>query len=751
MHHLDLLRELFVVLEHLSHGLHDLRVIEVLGHVAHRILGGVENLLGLFARNGFDTAHAGRNGALRQDLEEADRSRGTGVRTAAQLDRRPEAHHAHPVAVLLAEEHHRPGGRSLLLGGRTVLLEGIVGADRTVDQPLDLAQLLRGHLLEVREVEAQHLGRHERALLLDMLPEHLAQRLVHEMRGRVVVGRALPLRGVDARGELRGGVLRKLVDDMDDQSVLLLGSNDRNALVGALDHADVTDLTARIAVERRAVEDQLVEALALRRHAAVAGDVHLLGQRVVAREEALLDGYELYPVVGVDGRGVARTLLLGLQLLLESRQVDTHALFAGDELREVDRESERIVKFEGLLAGDLRASLFLRALDHAVEQVDARGQRAQERRLLLLDNLLDEGLLRAQLGELSAHLLHEPRNQAAERRLRESEVGVSVAHGAAQDAADDVSGLDVRGKLSVGNRKGDGPQVVGDHAHGHVGTFVVSVTLPGHRRDAADRRLENVRIVVRFLALKDHAQALEAHAGVDVARRKLLERSVGLAVELHEDQVPDLDHLRVAGIDHLPARLGRDLRLVAQVEVDLRAGAAGARLAHLPEVVVLVAADDVILGKELFPVVIGLAVERHAVLLRAFEDRGVHPLGGELVDVVQQLPRPGDRLLLEVVAVGPVAQHLEHRMVVGVVPDLLQVVVLARDAQALLRIGRTGILARGVAQENILELVHAGVGEHQRGVVLHDHRGRRDDRMSLALEELQKHFSQLVYSVWLHT
>ena len=72
------------------------------------------------------------------------------------------------------------------------------------------------------------------------------------------------------------------------------------------------------------------------------------------------------------------------------------------------------------------------------------------------------------------------------------------------------------------------------------------------------------------------------------------------------------------------------------------------------------------------------------------------PLVGQSVHLGQQLPGPADRLLLEIVAERPVAQHLEHRVVVGVVADLLQVVVLARHAQALLRIGRPADTGRGV-------------------------------------------------------
>ena len=234
------------------------------------------------------------------------------MRTAAQLDRRAETDHADLVAVFLAEEHHRAALLSLLFGCLAVLLERIVGADSPVDKLFHFAQLLSRNLLEMREVEAQDFGRNHRTLLLDMLTEHFAQSLVHEVRSGMVVGRGLSFLGVYLRRKPGLGILRELVDDVDDQAVLLLGGDDRDALVGALDKADVTDLATRIAVERRTVENQLVRSFTLRGNAAVAGDTDLFGQRVVTRENALADREQLHPVVGIDGGGVARTLLLGL-------------------------------------------------------------------------------------------------------------------------------------------------------------------------------------------------------------------------------------------------------------------------------------------------------------------------------------------------------------------------------------------------------------------------------------------------------
>ena len=68
-------------------------------------------------------------------------------------------------------------------------------------------------------------------------------------------------------------------------------------------------------------------------------------------------------------------------------------------------------------------------------------------------------------------------------------------------------------------------------------------------------------------------------------------------------------------------------------------------------------------------------------------------------------------------------------------PHLLQVVVLARNAQALLGVGRTRIFAGRIAQEDILELVHARVGKHQRGIVFNHHWSRRHNLVTFTFEE----------------
>ena len=151
--------------------------------------------------------------------------------------------------------------------------------------------------------------------------------------------------------------------------------------------------------------------------------------------------------------------------------------------------------------------------------------------------------------------------------------------------------------------------MVGDHAEGHVDTLILrplcrilhvlanlASVLAQPRHDGLDgleEGGEDVDVVVGHLVEQDGRDTLEAHAGVDARRRQRGERAVSLAVELHEDVVPNLEDVRVGdahgvalddgplGRDRLPvpadAAVVDEVRRVAPsdaVVVDLGAGAA---------------------------------------------------------------------------------------------------------------------------------------------------------------------------------
>ena len=95
-------------------------------------------------------------------------------------------------------------------------------------------------------------------------------------------------------------------------------------------------------------------------------------------------------------------------------------------------------------------------------------------------------------------------------------------------------------------------------------------------------------------------------------------------------------------------------------------------------------------------------------------------------------------VLSEVVAETPVAQHLEHSVVVGIVTYFFQVVVLTRYTETLLRVALAAAFGFCIAEDDVLELVHTSIGKHQCGVILYDHRSRGYDEVTLLFEELLK-------------
>ena len=87
-----------------------------------------------------------------------------------------------------------------------------------------------------------------------------------------------------------------------------------------------------------------------------------------------------------------------------------------------------------------------------------------------------------------------------------------------------------------------------------------------------------------------------------------------------------------------------------------------------------------------------LVVGRDALL--AAEDGDDEPVLRDLADLREELPGERDGVLLEVVAEAEVAEHLEERVVARGDADVLEVVVLAADADALLARGRARVAAR---------------------------------------------------------
>ncbi len=303
----------------------------------------------------------------------------------------------------------------------------------------------------------------------------------------------------------------------------------------------------------------------------------------------------------------------------------------------------------------------------------------------------------------------------------------AVTHRPPQDPPQHVPPALVGGHGSVGDEHRGRPDVVRDHAEGRVlRGHSAAVVLRRQLLDARQDPGEEVRVEVVVHSLEDRREALEPGARVHRGPRQRRHLSRGVALELHEDEVPDLERVVARAVDEVRGVAGK---IRAPVVVQLRARAAGARLPHRPEVVLLAEAQDA-RGRQ-----VALPELRRLVVL------GVHggpePLGRDavaLVAVRDELPGEPDGVGLEVVAEREVAEHLEERLVAAGVAHVVEVVVLAAGAHALLGRRGPGVVALLAPREDVLELVHPGVGEEQRRVLGRDQRGRRDAAVLPLLE-----------------
>ena len=141
--------------------------------------------------------------------------------------------------------------------------------------------------------------------------------------------------------------------------------------------------------------------------------------------------------------------------------------------------------------------------------------------------------------------------------------------------------------------------------------------------------------------------------------------------------------------------------------------------------------------EDVFPDAVGFVIEVCRFAIAWHVDGGIETLGGHFPDFSEELPRPFEGFLFEVVAEGPVAEHLEHCLVVGVEPDVLEVVVLTARTDTLLGVGSAagGVRAGLLAKEDRHELVHAGVGEQQIRRGRHE-AGRGHNGVLLFLKEI---------------
>ena len=193
---------------------------------------------------------------------------------------------------------------------------------------------------------------------------------------------------------------------------------------------------------------------------------------------------------------------------------------------------------------------------------------------------------------------------------------VRVAHRAPHDAPQHVAAALVRRQHTVGDQEARCAHVVGDHPVRHrvIAVGIGARTVGG----SLDQRPQRVDRVVVVGALHEGGDPFQPHAGVDAGPRQRHALARPRLVELHEDEVPDLDEA-VAVLVGAARRAARDV--LAVVVEDLRARPARPGLAHRPEIVAGGDPEDAVLAEPGDPapqieglVVVGIDRDQQAVL-----------------------------------------------------------------------------------------------------------------------------------------
>ena len=305
-----------------------------------------------------------------------------------------------------------------------------------------------------------------------------------------------------------------------------------------------------------------------------------------------------------------------------------------------------------------------------VEQAHAALERLSEPLLLGANDALDLGLAIAELRIRVAHLPDDDGRQPVDVAQPDAP---RLQHRTPDDPPQDVPATLVRGRHAVADEERHPAAVVGEDAVRLRRLRRVAVRDTGLGRDPVHDVPEPVGLVDGRDVLEDSGRPLESHSRVDVLRREGRQRAVRLLLELHEDEVPELEETFAACAAGCAVRVPTAGRL-APVPEDLRVGPAGPWAADRPEVLGARKRHDPLGGHpDLLPE-LDRDLVRAELQLRIAGVHG-HPdaIPVELHPLAYELGRELDRTLLVVLPEREVAEHLEEGQVVRVEADVVDV------------------------------------------------------------------------------
>ena len=262
----------------------------------------------------------------------------------------------------------------------------------------------------------------------------------------------------------------------------------------------------------------------------------------------------------------------------------------------------------------------------------------------------------------------------------------------------------------------------------------VEITATGCSARGLDQRNKQVCLVIAMHTLQHGGETLKPHPGIHGRFWQRGIVAVCIAIELHEDQIPDLYIAVTIGLRG-PRRASRYLG--AMIVENLATRSARAGVAHGPEIIANADACKT-LGRN--PHVAQPDICSLVIFIKYGDPEF---FGRQTISFGQQCPGVLNSLALEVVAKAEIAQHLEKGVMPGRVADIIEIVMLSAGANTPLGGHRPVVSPFVLPQKDILELHHTGIGKKQRGIVMGHQRAAGHDFVPVCSEVIKELLSDV--------
>ena len=511
-----------------------------------------DELVGAPTGHRLNPPHPGGDPALRSDLEQPHLPGARQVRPPAQLAAvSADADHADPVPVFFAKQRHgaEPGGLGVAHPPRP---HRQVRQNLLVHAAFDRVALLRGQGRKMDEVEPQAVRSNQRPGLARVFAHHLAQGLMQQVRRGMVAHDVPPAWRIDFGAHRlpdteAAGRDAAPVHGHPAQGTVSL--EDLRGTGRGAHEARVPHLTAALRVKRCAIQDdlhlgsriRLADRLTAGKQRHNAGTCRMLRVSDELAAAAVTDHLRIPAVVAGSPEGLRGPRPAALRLHGAGKPcfVDGQPALPRDVARHLHRKAKRIVEPEHLLAGELTPRGGQGAADQLFQALQSSGERLGESLLLLAHRRLDERLLPPQLGVGVTHGIGDGAGQLCQERPGQAG-GPSKSHRPPHDHPQDVVPAFVAGHDAIGHQERHGAAVVGHHAVGDGVRFPLAIRMTEDPLQAVHQRCEEVGAIIVIHPLQHRGDPLQAHAGIDPRLRQRSARPIGVLIELHEDEIPDL-------------------------------------------------------------------------------------------------------------------------------------------------------------------------------------------------------------------